>query len=87
MAEQKKFRFVSYARDMKVQTDKFKQLDRLVTEATAKGEVDAVIVASPQVLGDTYDELVANLNKLAAAELAVAIVPPSDRAKTIASRN
>ena len=87
MAEQNKFRFVSYARDMKVQADKFKQLDRLVTEAKAKGEVDAVIVASPQVLGDTYDELVANLNKLADAELAVVIVPPSDRAKTIASRN
>jgi len=87
MEGRSKFRFVSYARDMTLDTDKFKELDRLVMEAKAKGEVDAVIVASPQVLGDTYEELVANLNKLAEAELAVVIVPPSDRAKTVASKN
>ncbi len=87
MAEQHKFRFVSYARDMKVMTDKFRQFDQLIGIARDKGEFDAVVVASPQVLGDTYDELVENLNKLANAELAVVIVPPSDRAKTIASRN
>ena len=86
MAEQK-FRFVSYSRDRTVKADKFKQLDRLVGEAKLKGDVDAVVVESPQVLGDTYDELLANLNKLAQAELAVVIVPPSDRAKTDSRRN
>ena len=70
-----------------MKTDKFKELDRLVREAQTKGDVDAVLVASPQVLGDTYEELVANLNKLAGAELAVVIVPPSDRANTVARRN
>lgn len=87
MAEQNKFRFASYARDMTLQMDKFKQLDRLVSKAKTKGDVDAVVVASPQVLGDTYDELVANLNKLADAELAVVVVPPADRARTAARRN
>ena len=43
MAEQNKFRFVSYARDMKAQSKKFKQLDRLVIAAKTKGGVDAVI--------------------------------------------
>ena len=81
MAEATKFRFVSYARDLGLRADKFKELDKLVTDAKKKGDVDAVIVASPQVLGDDYEELVANLNKLADAELAVVIVPPRDRPK------
>lgn len=76
MAEPSKFRFVSYTRDMSVQKDKFKQLNRLVNGARQTGDVDAVVVASPEVLGDTYEELVDNLNKLAGAELALVIVPP-----------
>ncbi len=76
MAEPSKFRFVSYTRDMSAQKDKFKQLNRLINGARQTGDVDAVVVASPEVLGDTYDELVANLNKLAGAELALVIVPP-----------
>lgn len=76
MAEPSKFRFVSYTRDLSVEKDKFKQLNRLISGARQSGDVDAVVVASPEVLGDTYEELVANLNKLAGAELAVVIVPP-----------
>jgi hypothetical protein len=64
---------------MALKSDKFKELDRLVSDAKKKGDVDAVVVASPQVLGDDYGELVANLNKLADAELAVVVVPPRDR--------
>ena len=87
MAEQNKFRFVSYARDMTVKADKFKTLDALVNDAKAKGDLDAVVVASPQVLGDTYEELVANLNKLASAELALVIVAAPQRANSGARRN
>jgi hypothetical protein len=40
---------------------------------------DGVLVSSPQVLGDTYEELTANFEKLAAADLALLIVPRKDR--------
>jgi hypothetical protein len=39
----------------------------------------SVIVESPQALGDTYEELVANLDALASAELLLSIVPPAHR--------
>lgn len=87
MAGHSKFRFVSYARDMTLEADKFKELDRLVREAKTRQDVDAVVVASPQVLGDTYEELIANLNKLADAELAVVVVPPRVRDQVVAQRN
>ncbi len=43
--------------------------------------MDAVLVISPHVLGDTYDEVMGNPNKLADAKFALVIVPPSHRAK------
>ena len=61
------YRFVSYVRDMTAQRDKFRQFDRLVADAKRRAEVDAVLVTSPEVLGDTYDEVIMNLNKLADA--------------------
>jgi hypothetical protein len=70
-----KLRVVSYARDLSLTTDKFAQFRVLLRDARKDG-ADAVAVASPQVLGDSYDELVANLNNLAAANLLLVIVPP-----------
>lgn len=76
MAKQK-LRVISYARDLKVQTNKFREFDNLLRNLS-KDQADGVAVASPQILGDNYEELVANLNKLATANLLLAIVPPND---------
>ncbi|HEV7302408.1 MAG TPA: hypothetical protein VGN72_23920 [Tepidisphaeraceae bacterium] len=67
-------RAASYTRDLSVTTDKFAELDRLC-RGTPRNKVDAIIVAAPQVLGDTYEELIQNLNKVAQADLALIIVP------------
>jgi collagenase-like PrtC family protease len=53
---------------------KFADFDRMVAEAKQNG-VKAVLVASPQTLGDTYDELIRNLTRLQEAELSLVIVP------------
>jgi hypothetical protein len=74
-----KLRAVSYARDFSVTSDKFVKFDQMVQNAW-KDQAEAVIVASPQVLGDTYDELLVNLNKLGQAKLLLAIVPPQPAA-------
>ena len=71
-------RAVSYARDMSVKTNKFVEFDRLIREAKELA-ADTVLVQSPQVLGDNYDELIDNLTKLANAELALVIVPSEHR--------
>ena len=71
-------RMVTYTRDPNVSTDKFAALATLIAEAK-KSNMFAVLVQSPQTLGDTYEELVANLDALAAADLAVMIVPPNHR--------
>lgn len=54
---------------------KFKEFNRLLTEANA----EAVIVHHPEVLGDNYEELVENLNRLASSGKQLAIVPPGVR--------
>jgi hypothetical protein len=69
----------SYVRDMTLQTNKFVELDRMVREA--KGKVEAVLIMAPEVLGDNYDELVDNLNELAAADLKLIIVSPTERTR------
>jgi hypothetical protein len=57
---------------------KFAPFIRMLAEAKAQGAL-SVLVHHPQVLGDTYAELVESLNRLAAAELALRILPPSQR--------
>jgi hypothetical protein len=79
-------RLLSYARDLTVTENKFVEFDRLVRERW-KYQADGVLVSSPQVLGDTYEELTANLEKLAAADLALLIVPRKDREQGMAARN
>jgi hypothetical protein len=53
---------------------KFADFDRMIAEAKKSG-IEAVLVPSPQTLGDTYDEIVRNLTKLQEAELTLVIVP------------
>lgn len=71
-------RAVVYTRDPKVTADKFAGLQTLVREAK-QSNMAALMVQSPQTLGDTYEELIANLDLLAAADLALMIVPPAHR--------
>jgi hypothetical protein len=68
-------RVISYVRDLSIKTNKFSQFDEMIRNAW-KEQADAVAIASPQVLGDTYDELIRNLNLLAEKNLLLAIVPP-----------
>jgi hypothetical protein len=58
--------------------EKFAGLEQLISESGTNG-VKAVMIHAPQVLGDTYDEMIVNLNRVAEAELAVVIVPPNER--------
>jgi len=53
---------------------KFADFDRMVAEAKSQG-IQAVLVPSPQTLGDNYEELIRNLTKLQQAELSLVIVP------------
>jgi hypothetical protein len=57
---------------------KFADFIRLCSEAKAKG-TSQVTVAYPWVLGDTYDELVESLSRLADAGLLLNIAARKDR--------
>jgi hypothetical protein len=48
---------------------------------------DYVIVATPHALGDTYDELIESLNRLADAEVQLVIVPRKRRVGRAARKN
>ena len=62
-------------------TKTFAGLDKLIREAKSS-DVDSLIVATPQSLGDNYEEMISNLDKIAAAELVLIIVPPDQRFQT-----
>ena len=57
---------------------KFAGLLQMCEDAKRKG-IECVVVAEPQVLGDTYEELVESLNRISDARLALSIVPRADR--------
>ena len=72
-----KIKVATYVRDTSVLgAQKFNDFELTIVNAW-KAEADAILVASPQVLGDTYEELVTNLNRLAAVNLALVISPPA----------
>ncbi len=52
--------------------EKFSGLLRMCEQAKT-GEFEIVIVASPEILGDNYEELIGNLRRCAQAGLLVAI--------------
>lgn len=56
--------------------DKFKAFEELCADAK-DGKLDEVWIASPWVLGDTYDEVMMNLGRLADAKLALRIMEPN----------
>jgi hypothetical protein len=55
---------------------KFATLYTLCEDA-ASGEFDAVIIAYPEVLGDTYEEMMISLSLLANAKLLVVVTGAS----------
>jgi hypothetical protein len=72
----KKFTAAAYYRDLDATRDlpdeeKFSGLLRLCEEAK-KGEFEIVVVVSPEILGDDYEELVGNLRRCAKVGLLVA---------------
>ena len=55
--------------------EKWGGFDELLRKSS--GDVDFLIVAKPEVLGDTYVELLVNLSKIAKAGLRLAIAEPA----------
>ena len=73
----KRAKAVSYARDIESGRNqqyevKFAGFLQLCEDARTR-QFDAVIVAFPEVLGDTYDELIANLCRASDAGLTIVI--------------
>ena len=60
--------------------EKFKNFIEMCAQAKADG-TDLILVHHPEVLGDTYAEIVESLNRLSLAELHLAIVSPTQRGK------
>lgn len=58
--------------------DKYKDFIRRIVEAKVNG-VSLMIVREPRELGEDYAELVESLNRLAAADLMLLILPPGMR--------
>ena len=56
--------------------DKFQDFIRLCDESE-KG--DMLQIATPHALGDNYEELIESLNRIADAELHLAVVPRKER--------
>ncbi len=52
---------------------KFEMLLRLISEQKER-DINTVVVAWPQVLGDTYEELIESLSRIAEAKLELSIV-------------
>ncbi|WP_394849588.1 hypothetical protein LZC95_19325 [Pendulispora brunnea] len=59
--------------------EKFADLIKLCQNATRDG-ANLVLLPEPEILGDTYEELVESLNRIADADLKVSIVPRRQRA-------
>ncbi len=59
---------------------KFARLLRMVAEAKTQG-ADTIMIQRPEVLGDTYAELIESLNRIAVAKLRLMILPPNQRGK------
>jgi hypothetical protein len=57
---------------------KYKKLIQRIQDAR-ENHITLFVVESPQELGETYDELVESLNRIAAADLNLAILPPTAR--------
>lgn len=54
--------------------EKFGEFNKML-----KGDAEVCIIHHPQVLGDNYEELVENLNRLADSGKSLVIVPEKER--------
>lgn len=54
---------------------KYASFIRMIDQAK-QGDFQAVVIASPVVIGDDYNEIITNLGLLATAGLALSIVAP-----------
>jgi len=80
-AKKQRMKAVTYARDFEKTKNlpyeqKFANLFALCDEA-ASGKFETVIIAYPEVLGDTYEEAMISLSLLAKAGLLVAVAGAS----------
>ena len=66
--------------------EKFSQFVEMLRIAKEEKEAMGVLIYEPEVLGDTYDEIVESLNHLSEAELALRILS-RDQRKTSSSSN
>lgn len=65
---------------MKVEYEKkYQALLRRIQEAKKNG-ITLFVVSEPQELGDTYDDMIESLNRIADADLNLAILPRDARA-------
>jgi len=56
---------------MSYDEEKFKEFNRILREVKA----DLIVINHPEVLGDDYEEMVENLNRLAGSGMHLAILP------------
>lgn len=85
MSHQQRKGFLTYWRDRSVTSHKFDALDAVVDDFANKRNfgvmpadaIQGIVVATPDVPGGTYEELIANLGKLARAGLLLRIDNPS----------
>jgi hypothetical protein len=85
MSHQPRKAFLTYWRDRSLTSNKFDALDSVIDDFTNKRRfgvipaehIQGIIVSTPDVLGDTYEELIANLDKLARAGLLLKMDRPS----------
>ena len=58
---------------------KFANFMRMLSEVS-ETEADVVVIHHPQVIGDTYGEIIESLNRISDANISLRIVPRSQRA-------
>lgn len=72
-------RIITYVRELGTSTEmpyvkKFERLIRICNKAR-KSRTDTILVAGPEVLGDTYGELLESLRHIARAKLVLSVLP------------
>ena len=70
--------------EVTITSDKWGRFYEMLQEA--QGKAGVLLVCTPEVLGDTYEELVANLSAMASFGLRLAIVPPEDAGFRVVKR-
>lgn len=73
-------KIVMYAREFKpidvvIEVGKWEGLYKCLKKAKQEG-IESLLVHSPEVLGDTYEELVGNLSAIASYGLTLCVIPP-----------